>query len=137
MAAITGVTGNVSLSGAVGLIKSWTANIAPAEIDITSFGNLGKARAHGVLDITGTIVATMDSGSNPVNTNWLVTGATGATLTLTADTGNTFSFNALIRSCDLSVDVNGSADVTYNYQLNATATAQAYISSSLFTTSWA
>ena len=134
MAAITGVTGNVALSGAVGLIKSWTANIAPAEIDITAFGNVGKSRAHGVLDITGSIVATMDSGSNPVNTNWLVTGATGASLTLTAENNNTIQFNALIRSCDLSVDVNGSADVTYNYQLNATGTATAY--TSLLTMSW-
>jgi hypothetical protein len=134
MAAITGVTGNVSLSGAVGLIKSWTANIAPAEIDITAFGNVGKSRAHGVLDITGNIVATMDNGSNPINTNWLVTGATGASLTLTAESGNTIVFNALIRSCDMSVDVNGSADVTYNYQLNATGTATAY--TSLVTVTW-
>jgi len=127
----------VALSGAVGLIKSWTANISTAEIDTTAFGNLGKSRAPGVLDVTGTIVATMDNGSNPVNTNWLSTANTGATLTLTAESGNTFSFNAVIRSVDLSVDVNGSADVTYNYQLNATATAAAYISTSLFTTAWA
>jgi hypothetical protein len=76
----------------------------------------------------------MDNGSNPVNTNWLVTGATGASLTLTAENNNTIQFNALIRSCDLSVDVNGSADVTYNYQLNATGTATAY--TSLLTMSW-
>lgn len=127
MAAIIGTSGNVSLAGAVGLIKSWTANIAPAEIDISAFGSVGKQRAHGMLDITGTIVATMDSGSSPASSSsWFVQGATGATCTLTAESGNTIAFNALIRSCDMSVDVNGEANVTYNYQLSAPSSATNY-----------
>ncbi len=52
--------------------------------------------------------------------------ATGATATLTAETGNTLAFNALIRSADISVDVNGEATVTYNYQLNAPTNATNY-----------
>ena len=127
MAAISGTTGNVSLAGAVGLIKSWTANVAPAEIDITAFGSVGKQRLNGILDITGTIVATMDNGSSPVSTSsWFVVSNSGATATLTAETGNTLAFNALIRSADISVDVNGEATVTYNYQLNAPTNATSY-----------
>ena len=127
MAAIIGTSGNVSFAGAVGLIKSWTANIAPSEIDISAFGSVGKQRTHGILDITGTIVATMDNGSSPASSSaWFVTGATGATCTLTAESGNTLAFNALIRSCDISVDVNGEANVTYNYQLNAPTAATSF-----------
>lgn len=127
MAGISGANGNVSFSGAVGLIKSWTANVAPSEIDISAFGSVGKQRMHGILDITGTIVATMDSGSSPVNSSaWFIQSAAGATCTLTAETGNTLAFNALIRSADISVDVNGEATVTYNYQLNAPAAATNY-----------
>jgi hypothetical protein len=127
MAAISGTTGNVSLSGAVGLIKSWTANVAPAEIDITAFGSVGKRRLHGILDITGTIVATMDNGSSPLSSSaWFVQTAAGATATLTAETDNSIAFNALIRSADISVDVNGEATVTYNYQLNAPSAATSY-----------
>ena len=127
MAAISGTNGNVSLAGAVGLIKSWTANVAPSEIDISAFGSVGKQRMHGILDITGTIVATMDNGSSPLSSSaWFVQSAAGATATLTAETGNTLAFNALIRSADISVDVNGEATVTYNYQLNAPTNATSY-----------
>ena len=135
MAAISGANGNVSLAGAVGLIKSWTANVAPAEIDISAFGSVGKQRMHGILDITGTIVATMDNGSSPLSSSaWFVQSAAGATATLTAESGNTIAFNALIRSCDMSVDVNGEASVTYNYQLNAPSNATSY--AACVTTTW-
>jgi len=135
MAAISGTNGNVSLSGAVGLIKSWTANVAPAEIDISAFGSVGKQRLNGILDITGTIVAIMDNGSSPLSTSsWFVVTSTGATATLTAESGNTIAFNALIRSCDMSVDVNGEASVTYNYQLNAPSNATSY--AACVTTTW-
>lgn len=137
MAGISGANGNVSLAGAHGLIKSWTANVAPAEIDISAFGSIGKQRMHGIFDVTGTIVAVMDSASanSPLSTNWFAQTATGAALTLTAETGNSLAFNALIRSADISVDVNGEATVTYNYQLNAPTSAAAL--TNIFTISWA
>jgi len=129
MAAISGANGNVSFTGAVGLIKSWTANVAPSEIDISAFGSVGKQRMHGILDITGTIVATMDSSSSPVSSSaWFIQSAAGATCTLKAEDGNSLAFNALIRSADISVDVNGEATVTYNYQLNAPTNATNYAS---------
>jgi len=135
MAAISGTNGNVSLAGAVGLIKSWTANVAPSEIDISSFGSVGKRRLHGILDITGTIVATMDNGSSPLSSSaWFVQSATGATVTLTAEDQNTIAFNALIRSADISVDVNGEATVTYNYQLSAPSAATNY--AAIVTVTW-
>ena len=48
MAGMSGVGGNIAMSGCIGgVIKSWTANLTRPSTDITGFGNATKNRAVG------------------------------------------------------------------------------------------
>lgn len=114
MAAISGISGNVSGLTFGGVIKNWTANLTRATVDVSGFGNPTRNRAAGIVDMTGSFSGTMDSGTSP--TNFLSVTAS-AVLTLTAESGNTIAFSALIESCSMGVAVDGEATVNYTFAL--------------------
>jgi len=120
MAAISGISGNVSGLTFGGVIKNWTANLTRATVDVSAFGNPARNRVAGIVDITGSFSGTMDSATSP--TNFLSVTAS-AVLTLTAETGNTIAFSALIESCSMGVAVDGEATVNYTFALANTVTS--------------
>jgi hypothetical protein len=120
MAAISGISGNVSGLTFGGIIKNWTANLTRATVDVSAFGNPARNRVAGIVDITGSFSGTMDSATSP--TNFLSVTAS-AVLTLTAETGNTIAFSALIESCSMGVAVDGEATVNYTFALANTVTS--------------
>jgi len=121
MAGISGVNGNIAIANAIGgIIKSWTANFTRPSTDITGFGNATRNRAVGIIDVTGSMTGSLDSGTSPTVA---FTGNTAAAdITLTAEAGNTLVFKAIIDSITVGVSVDGEATFSANYAIASTAT---------------
>ena len=121
MAGISGVNGNITFNSALGgNIKSWTANFTRTNTDITAFGNATRNRAIGIVDVTGSMTGSMDSTLAPT---LAFTGNTvAATLTLTADSGNTLAFPVVIDSFTVGLAVDGEATFSANYAIASTST---------------
>jgi len=134
MAALNGNGGNISGNGIVGTLNTWSATISRAMSDVTGFDNSGRNRLLGVYDMTGSAGGVLDSTSSFVSTNYLAahTAASGGTITLTADTGNTIAANCVVESVAMSVNKTGDATVTFNFSLASTTTG----TNSPFTISW-
>lgn len=122
MAVISGIGGNIAISGAIGgVIKTWTANFTRAGVDITGFTNALRNRAIGVVDCTGSMTGSVDDTLSP---SLAFTGNTAAaTLTLTADTGNTLAFPVIIDAFTVGVAVDGEATFSANFGLASTASS--------------
>ena len=122
MAGMSGIEGNVAMAGSIGgVIKSWTANFTRASTDITGFGNATRNRAAGIHDVTGSMTGTVDSTLKP--TLGFSVGTTPIQITLTAQTGNTVEFYALIDSVSVGVAVDGEATFSANFAIASTAVA--------------
>ena len=131
MPGISGVNGNIAISGAIGgIIKSWTANFTRATTDITGFTNATRNRAIGIIDVTGSMTGSLDNGTSP--TVAFSSNTAAAAITLTAETGNTLVFNAIIDSFTVGVAVDGEATFSANF---AIASTQASFASAV-TTTW-
>jgi hypothetical protein len=132
MAAISGNTGSVT-GGVVGVLNTWSATISRAVSDVTGFGNSGRHRILGVYDMTGSAGGIMDDSTSFVSTNEIaaMTATTGASITLTAQSGNTIGANVVVDSVSLGSSKTGDATLSFNFSLAAGTT-----SSSPFTISW-
>jgi hypothetical protein len=132
MAAISGNTGSVT-GGVVGVLNTWSATISRAVSDVTGFGNSGRHRILGVYDMTGSAGGIMDDSTSFVSTNEIaaMTATTGASITLTAQSGNTIGANVVVDSVSLGSSKTGDATLSFNFSLAAGTTT-----SSPFTISW-
>ena len=132
MAAISGNTGSVT-GGVVGVLNTWSATISRAVSDVTGFGNSGRHRILGVYDMTGSAGGIMDDSTSFVSTNEIaaMTATTGASITLTAQSGNTIGANVIVDSVSLGSSKTGDATLSFNFSLAAGTTT-----SSPFTISW-
>ena len=132
MAGMSGIGGNIALSGAIGgVIKSWTANFTRANVDITGFTGATRNRATGIVDVTGSMTGTLDTGNCPT---LAFTGNTSAAaITLTAESGNTLSFAVLMDAITIGVAVDGEATFSANFAIASTATA---FTSAVTTSTW-
>ena len=134
MAAISGNSGNISGTGYVANLNTWSATISRAVSDVTSFDGAGRKRILGVYDMTGSAGGIMDNGASFIGTNELAaqTATTGATITLTAESGNTIAANCVTESVALASTKTGDATITFNFSLASTTTG----TTSPFTISW-
>ena len=132
MAGMSGIGGNIALSGAIGgVIKSWTANFTRANVDITGFTGATRNRATGIVDVTGSMTGTLDTTNCPT---LAFTGNTSAAaITLTAESGNTLSFAVLMDAITIGVAVDGEATFSANFAIASTATA---FTSAVTTSTW-
>ena len=132
MAAISGNTGSVT-GGVSAVLNTWSATISRAVSDVTGFGNTGRHRILGVYDMTGSAGGIMDNAAAFVSTNEpaAMTNITGASLTLTAESGNTIAANVVVDSISLGSSKTGDATLSFNFSLAAGTTT-----SSPFTISW-
>jgi len=122
MAGLSGVNGNITFANALGgNIKSWTANFTRASVDISAFGGATRNRAVGLIDVTGSMTGTLDSATSP--TVAFSGNTAAASITLTADSGNTIVFPAIIDSFTVGVAVDGEATFSANYGIASSATS--------------
>ena len=121
MAGISGVNGNIAIANAIGgIIKSWTANFTRSSTDITGFTNATRNRAIGIIDVTGSMTGSLDSGTSP--TVAFSGNTAAADITLTAEGGNTLLFKAILDSFTVGVAVDGEATFSANFAIASTQT---------------
>lgn len=133
MAGINGYNGNISGNGIVGTLNTWSATISRVSSDITGFSNVGRNRLLGLYDMTGSAGGIIDTTTSFVSSNEIaaMTATSGASVTLTAESGNTIAANCVVSSVDMGLSKAGDATVTFNFELASTATT-----GSPFTISW-
>ena len=138
MSAINGNTGNVSGTGIVGILNTWSATVSRAMSDVTGFTNSGRNRLLGVYDMTGSAGGVLTRTAAFVSTNFLAaqTAETGASITLTAlssgTSQNTIQANVVVDSVAMQSTKTGDTGVTFNFSLAATQTG----TNSPFTLVW-
>ena len=119
---IIGNDGNVTLAGATAefKIRSFAATLSRPSSDLTAFGDTGKRRRLGLLDLTGSLNAVMgvNSSASGSTTSFFVDTATAAlTLTLFDSTNDSkIVANCTFNSFAFNSDKNGDATLTANFE---------------------
>jgi hypothetical protein len=127
---LIGNDGNVTMpsGGDVIKVKTFAATLARPESDLTGFGDTGKRRRLGLLDLTGSLngVPAIDSTATSNTASFFVATATAAlTLTLYDATGTTdakIAANCVFNNFAFNADKSGEATMTCNFS-NADGTA--------------
>ena len=115
-------------------VKTWALNVARVSSDTTGFGQSGRTRRLGVLDITGSVGGNpivSAAGSNVFGLTSSVgapaeqSGGTislhviGTSTSITLATGQAMiQFDAVFASWALSVDKAGESTITMNVEMN-------------------
>lgn len=119
---LIGNDGNVTLESADEefKVRSFAATLTRPSSDLTAFGDTGKRRRLGLLDLTGSLNAVMgvDSSASGSTTNFFVSTATAAlTLTLFDSTNDSkIVANCTFNSFAFNSDKNGDATLTANFE---------------------
>ena len=121
---LIGNDGNVTMpsGGDVIKIKTFAATLARPESDLTGFGDSGKRRRLGLLDLTGSLngVPAIDSTATQNTASFFVSTSTAA-LTLAifdvvASTSDArIAANCVFNNFAFNVDKNGDSTLTCNF----------------------
>ena len=133
MATIQGTDGNVTLPSGFNIkANGWSADTVIETVDTSGFADNGyRTNEPTIISMTGAVTGTAEGGtSTPLPAALLAATAdltqTQGTITLTAETGNTYSFSATITNVSHNRPVDGKYDLTYSF-----------ISSGQITQTWA
>lgn len=130
MALIQGKDGACTLpSGHFATLNTWSATFSHVVNDFTAFTNLGMVRQLGIEDAQGSAGGYMLFGASSNDPGIFggedadtagqhTIGAGGAALVLTAASGCTITFDAIIDSIAVSSVVTGDAAITFNFQMS-------------------
>ena len=138
MAAINGNRGNVSGTGIVGVLNTWSATISRAMSDVTGFTNSGRNRLLGVYDMTGSAGGIITRTASMISGNYFAaqTAETGATITLTAYSAgtsqNSIQANVVVNDIAMNSTKTGDTGITFSFALASAATGD----TSPFTLVW-
>jgi hypothetical protein len=125
---VIGNDGNVTLpnADAVFKVRSFAANLSRPSSDLTAFGDTGKRRRVGLLDLTGSLNAVIGvnaaGSAGTTSTSIMFSQTATAALTLTVfDTTNGTSDAKIVANCvfnsfAFNSDKNGDATLTANFE---------------------
>lgn len=124
---LVGNDGAVTLPASHGMnVKVWAANLTRVSSDVTAFGDTGKRRRLGIVDVTGSLSGTPFYAAANSSAGIDVAQA-GGTLVLSLSgqtsgaTGAYLSMTCLFDTFAMNVDKNGENTLTMNYQLSGGA----------------
>jgi hypothetical protein len=120
---VSGLNGNVALTGHGGQATAWTARGVQRKKDVSRYGGGRGAKSRGgLVDTTGTIRFFARKGTAGDLMNFTNLEQDGTALVLTADTSCTLSCTALI-DVDYTNDFSDPAtEGTYDWTANGTVT---------------
>ena len=107
--------------GTVVRVKTYAATLARVESDLTAFGDTGRRRRLGMLDLTGSLngVPAVDSTASTTSSSFFVSTATAAlTLTLfdaTTTADARLAANCVFNNFAFNVDRAGDSTLTVNF----------------------
>jgi len=121
---LIGNDGNVTMpsGGDVIKIKTFAATLARPESDLTGFGDSGKRRRLGLLDLTGSLngIPASDSTATANTASFFVSTSTAALtlaiLDVAASTNDArIAANCIFNNFAFNVDKNGDSTLTCNF----------------------
>lgn len=119
--ALIGITGNVTLPTGFHIgIKSATLHMSIVAVDVTTTADGGNQKMLGGLRrASGSVVGVPlgGAGNNPGFAAWPSTSTayTSAAMTVTLQTGDTYTFNAIVTNIRYSFTYAGAAVLTFDY----------------------
>jgi hypothetical protein len=121
---VIGNDGNVSLSDAAEefKVRSFAATLSRPSSDLTAFGDSGKRRRVGLLDLTGSLNAVIGvNTAGATNTASFYNSTATAALTLTIFDGTGTADAKIVANCvfnsfAFNSDKNGDATLTANFE---------------------
>tara|TARA_R100000995_G_scaffold81002_1_gene53407 strand:- start:1256 stop:1645 length:390 start_codon:yes stop_codon:yes gene_type:complete len=125
MARIVGNEGNVTFGTHNITSNAWSMTISRVVNDVTAYGDKSTNVRGGVPTYTGSISGFMSDSAAPnignASTDYFETGDT-VTVTLTAQTGNTFSGTAVISGVSVSSSKTGDATISFDFTFTGDVT---------------
>jgi hypothetical protein len=121
---LIGNDGNVTMpsGGDVIKVKTFAATLARPESDLTGFGDSGKRRRLGLLDLTGSLngIPAADSTATGTTASFFVSTSTAALtlaiLDVAASTNDArIAANCVFNNFAFNVDKNGDSTLTCNF----------------------
>ena len=121
---VIGNDGNVTLSDAAEefKVRSFAATLSRPSSDLTAFGDTGKRRRVGLLDLSGSLNAVIGvNTAGSTNTASFYTSTATAALTLTVFDGTGTADAKIVANCvfnsfAFNSDKNGDATLTANFE---------------------
>lgn len=121
---VIGNDGNVTLSDAAEefKVRSFAATLSRPSSDLTAFGDTGKRRRVGLLDLTGSLNAVIGvntAGAANTSSFFNATSTAALTLTIYDATGTADAkivANCVFNSFAFNSDKNGDATLTANFE---------------------
>lgn len=119
-ATIQGINGNVTVANFIAKLDAWSADLSFGLVDTSGFDDQGyRTREPLLCGMSGAATGTCVMDSPPFDNAVLQAPMVPATLTaaivLTATTGCTYSFNAVISRVSLTRPYDGKMTVTFNF----------------------
>ena len=125
MARIVGNEGAVTFATHNLTANAWSMSISRVVNDVTAFGDASTNVRGGVPTYTGSVSGFMDDDSAPnlgnAVTDYWETGDTVA-LTLTAQSGNTWSGTAVVSGVSVSSSKTGDATISFDFTFTGNVT---------------
>ncbi len=122
---VSGTTGNVSLPSGGAKIAAWQASISQTVTDTTGYADdiWGTAVGENNLVLAGSASGFLTKGtsSDQPNAATLLTAA-GGSIVLTADTGCTFTFGAIVSDVIISHSRIGPQTIVFNFRSSGVVT---------------
>lgn len=126
MATIQGTGGNVTIAGYNGKMVSWTANFNVETADTTGFTSSGFGEVEPVIcsvEGSATAIAQYDATNTaPAPTLSGLPSASPVAVVLTMQSGNTWSFSAVVSRVSMTRPVDGKMDLTFDFQSDGAVT---------------
>ena len=120
---LTGSSGGVT--GLSNRISHWEGQFSRDALPSTGLGQVDETNDYGVGKASGRAIAYMTTGSGSGNDpTWFTNNSRKASIILTADTGKTFTFTALISNVEIVDEIDRINIITFNWVRDGSMTVQ-------------
>jgi hypothetical protein len=123
MARIIGNEGSVACSTQNITANAWSMSLSRVVNDVTAFTDASSTFRGGIPTYTGSLSGFMATDSDPqIGSGEFAIADTEATITLTAQTGNTWSGQAVISGASVGTSKTGDATISLDFTFTGTVT---------------
>ena len=126
MATIQGTGGSVTIAGYNGKMNSWSADLSIEDVETSGFTDaVFRTFEPVIVSLTGSATATgeRDTATDaPAPTLSGLASAAPVAIVLTAQSGNTWSFSAVVSSVSYNRAVDGKLELTFNFESSGRVT---------------
>tara|TARA_R110000824_G_scaffold13220_1_gene57527 strand:+ start:11448 stop:11828 length:381 start_codon:yes stop_codon:yes gene_type:complete len=122
MARIIGNEGSITVDTFNITANAWSMSISRVVNDVTAFTDSTTSHRGGIPTYTGSVSGFMDDASAPSITEANFATGTEVTLTLLAQSGNSWSGEAVVSGVSISSSKTGDATISFDFTYNGTVT---------------